>query len=198
MSAAGTGGPRVVAEEELYRGFVRLSRVTVEIRWQGDMRQLAREIHDHGHVAAILPVDPGRGTGILIRQFRVTPFLDGEDGWMWEIPAGLLDGETPERCAGREAQEETGVTVSGIASLGTVWTSPGIVKERVHLFWGRYSGPPPAATAGLDHENEMIEVHELPMSEIAGRLDAGQISDAKSALTLHRLRRLRPDLFDRQ
>lgn len=191
----GGRGPRVVSEEPLYSGFVRLSRVVLELSWDGHLHRVTREIHDHGHVAAVVPVDPARGMGILIRQFRAAPFLDGGDGWLWEVPAGLLDGDAPEDCASREAEEETGLGVTRLESLGVVWTSPGIVKERVHLYWGVYDGPPPADTAGLGHEGEMIEVHELPLAEVAARLDAGQITDAKSAIALHRLRALRPDLF---
>lgn len=192
-----TEAPRVVDEAPLYQGFVRLSRVTLELEWHGRRQRMVREIHDHGHVAALFPVDPARRMGLLLRQFRAGPYLDGDDGWLWEIPAGLLDGEAPEACAARETREETGVDVSDIASLGEIWTSPGVVKERVHLFWAAYQGPPPAATGGADGETEIIEVHELPLDEIAARLDADQITDAKSALALFRLRALRPELFER-
>lgn len=184
-----------IGEMTLYSGFVRLSRVTIEVEWAGRRHRVEREIHDHGHVAAIVPVDPLRGMGLLLRQFRAAPFLDGGDGWLWEIPAGMLNGDDPADCASREAQEETGLRVNEIASLGIIWTSPGVIKERVHLFWATYSGPPPSAIGGREGEGEMIEVHELPLAEIAARLDSGDITDAKSALALYRLRALRPELL---
>lgn len=186
---------RVVGREELYRGFVSLERTVVELQWRGRSHRMVREIHDHGHVAAIVPVDPVRRTAILVRQFRVSPFLDGEDGWLWEIPGGLLDGQLPGDCAVREAHEEAGIVLSDVQPLGVFWMSPGIVKERVHLFWGRYCDPPPKPTGGLDHENEVIEVHELPLAEIGTLLSDGRITDAKSALALYRLRALHGDLF---
>ncbi len=187
--------PRLIGEEPVYSGFSRVSRVTLEMDWAGHRHRFIREVHDHGHVAAVVPVDPERGMGILLRQFRASPFLDGGDGWLWEIPAGILDGEPPDLCAAREGEEETGVPVTRISRLSEVWTSPGVVKERVYLYWGVYSGPPPHRLGGLAGESEMIEVHELPLEEIGARLDAGQITDAKSALALHQLRALRPDLF---
>lgn len=187
--------PRIVGETVVYDGFARMSRLVVEVPWNGGIVRLDREIHYHGHVAAVLPVDPDRGVGILIRQFRVSPFLDGIDPWLWEVPAGLLEGDSPEVCARKEAREEAGIGVEALESLGDLLSSPGIVRECVYLFWGTYAGPPPAATGGLDHEGEMIEIHELPLAEIGRMAEAGVIVDAKSALAVFRLKARRPDLF---
>jgi nudix-type nucleoside diphosphatase (YffH/AdpP family) len=187
--------PRVVAEKIVYDGFARMTKYTVQAPWQGRVLTLVREVHFHGHVAAILPVDPVRRVGILIRQFRLTPFLDGGDGWLWEAPAGLLEGDAPDHCAKKEAREEAGIAIETLESLGELLSSPGIIRESVFVFWGTYSGPPPAATGGLEHEGEMIEVHELPMAEIARMAEDGDILDAKSALAVFRLKARRPDLF---
>lgn len=196
MADRDAGKARVIAEEAIHEGFVRLSKVTVELSWQGERHQIVREIHDHGHVAAVMPVDPERRTGILIRQFRPVPFLTGETGWLWEVPGGLLDGQEPADCARQETLEECGVHLRDIMPLGVMWTSPGAVKEQVHLFWGVYSEKPPRATGGLDSESEMIEVHEMPLREIAARLGSGDITDAKSIVALYRLIAARADLFD--
>lgn len=187
--------PRVIGEKRVYDGFANITRYTVDAPWQGKMLRLDREVHFHGHVAAILPVDPARKMGILVRQFRLSPFLDGGDGWLWEIPGGLLDGDPPEVCAAKEAKEEAGIAMETLESLGELLSSPGIVRERVHVFWGTYAGPPPATTGGLDHEGEMIEVHELPMADIARMAEAGEIIDAKSEIAVFRLKARRPDLF---
>ncbi len=195
MSAANTK-PRIVAEVPLFRGFIRVDRYTLQAEWKGRTVRMDREIHFHGHAAAILPVDPGRRTGILIRQFRVAPLLDGESGWLWEIPAGLLDDEAPRICAAREAEEEAGVAIGDIEALGKSYASPGLVRECVELFWGRYSTPPSSATGGLDEEAELIEVHELPMSEIGRMAENGDITDSKSAVAIFRLKARRPDLFE--
>jgi nudix-type nucleoside diphosphatase (YffH/AdpP family) len=196
MADETTGELRVLGEETLYEGFVRLSRYTFEMDWQGRTLRLDREVHSHGDVAAVLPVDVERGTGVLIRQFRFIPTLDGIDGWLWEIPAGLLEGDHPADCAVKEAREEARIEVGALESLGICLSSPGIVRETVSLFWGTYSGPPQATIGGLDHEAEMIEIHELPLAEIARMTDDGLILDAKSAVAVCRLRARRPGLFE--
>lgn len=187
--------PRVVDERLIHDGFVTLTQVTVEAPWAGRLMRFSREVHFHGHGAAVLPVDVDRRTALMIRQFRLPAYLDDGDGWLWEVPAGLLEGDAPDACAVREAHEETGAEVDALEPLGVSLSSPGIMREVIHLFWGRYSGPHSARTGGLDGENEMIEVHELPLSEVAAMADRGEITDSKSAIAIFRLRARHPDLF---
>lgn len=195
MSLGKPHTPRVVDERLVYDGFVKLTQVTVEARWAGRLMRFSREVHFHGHGAAILPVDVDRRMALLIRQFRLPAFLDDGDGWLWEVPAGLLEGDAPDACVTREAREETGAEVTALESLGGSLSSPGIMREIIHLYWGRYSGPHSARTGGLDSENEMIEVHELPLSRVAEMADRGEITDSKSAIAIFRLRARHPDLF---
>ena len=67
----------------------------------------------------------------LIRQFR-----HAAGGFIWELPAGVLDqpGEAPEACAGRELLEETGLRAARLTHLATILTTPGFTDERIHLF----------------------------------------------------------------
>lgn len=187
--------PRILDEQPIYQGFITLSRVTAEVGWGGRRLRFSREVHFHGHGAAVLPVDIDRRTGLMIRQFRLPAFLDGGDGWLWEIPAGLLDGDAPQDCAGREAVEETGARLVMLQPLGVSLSSPGIMREVIHLYWGRYQGPHATRTGGLASESEMIEVHELPLREIAAMADRGDIADSKSAVAIFRLRARHPELF---
>src|SRR5215510_27280 len=61
------------------------------------------ELIRHPGAAAVVPVDSS-GNALLIRQYR-----HATGGFLLEVPAGKLDpGETPETCAEREVQEETG------------------------------------------------------------------------------------------
>jgi ADP-ribose pyrophosphatase len=68
------------------------------------------EMIRHPGAAAVIPVLTPDGTEdpqlLLIRQYRYAA-----DGFIWEVPAGRLEaGESPETCARRELQEETGAT----------------------------------------------------------------------------------------
>jgi ADP-ribose pyrophosphatase len=61
-----------------------------------------REVVEHRGAAAIVPLLEDKV--ILVRQFRYAVSSD-----LLEIPAGTLEaGESPETCARRELEEETG------------------------------------------------------------------------------------------
>lgn len=55
--------------------------------------------------------------------------------WQWEFPGGFIDpGETPQRAAMRELQEETGYLCGRIETLGCFYPSFGSTDEKIHLF----------------------------------------------------------------
>lgn len=174
------------AVETLSNGFINLTRHTIDYqRSDGVVQTLEREIHDHGNAAAILPVDWHAGTVLLVRQFRLPVHLSGDDGFLIEAIAGLLDGDSPHYCAQREAQEEAGVTVSNITHAFTAYTSPGCITERTDFFVGDYdAGAPRANGGGLEHEGEDIEVLEFKLDEALAMIARGDINDIKAILLL--------------
>jgi ADP-ribose pyrophosphatase len=135
------------------------------------------EVVHHPGAAAVVPfVDPGRV--LLIRQYRFAALGD-----LLEVPAGKLDpGESPEVCAARELEEETGVRAGRLESLGPMWPSPGFTDEQIHLFAGFDLEP---ARQNLEAD-EVIETFELSLEEALDQVWSGGISDAKSALALVR------------
>src|SRR2546428_6886285 len=108
----------------------------------GSVGQL--EMIRHPGAAAVVPFasDP-RGkdpTVLLIQQYRYAA-----NGLLIEIPARRLNpGEAPQACAHRELLEEVGVKAGRVERLTTIWTTPGITNERIHLI-----GPPTPRTANL-------------------------------------------------
>ena len=97
---------------------------------------------------------------VLIRQFR-----HAADGFIWEVPAGRLDaGESPEACARRELEEETGMRTTRLERLTTIYTTPGFTDERIHLFLADGLEP------GAEHReaDEFMELHTLRRNEVRG------------------------------
>lgn len=96
-------GARVEIEkvEPLSHRWAKLDRYTIRyIRRDGTPDTLVREVHDHGHGASVLP-SWKRGTVLLVKQFRLPVHLQGDDGFIIEACAGLLDGDDPATCAKR-------------------------------------------------------------------------------------------------
>ena len=177
---------RIRDEQVLSHRRYRLSEYAFEYRrGDGTWQSQNREVFDRKHAAAVLPIDPVRGTVILIRQFRLPPFLTGYRKPLVEVIAGALDGDEPETCARREAVEEAGVGIYDLKEVCHCFMSPGAVTERMHLYVAHYSAESRTADGGgLADEGEDIEVLELPLGDAVAMIARGEICDAKTIILL--------------
>jgi nudix-type nucleoside diphosphatase (YffH/AdpP family) len=193
-------GARVIGRRVLYKGFGAYEEMDVEQdRPNGEPLRISREYQTRSDVVAVLPFDPLRKCARLARQLRVPLLARGDqDGFLIEAPAGHIDeGETPEDSARREAFEEVGVRLARLDRLGEVFVSPGAITERLSLFLAEYGEDDIAhgEGGGLDHEDEEIEILEVPLAGIEDVLFNGVGTDAKTLLLVQALRLRRPDLF---
>lgn len=185
------GRIRIEKIETLSQSWAHLKRYTLAYsRRDGRSAMLIREVHDHGHGAAILPYDAGRGTVLLARQFRLPVFLNGETGDIIEVCAGLLDGDPPDVCARREAEEELGYRVTNLRQVASTFMTPGAVTERLTMFLASYRGEDKINDGGGHAaEGEDIEVLEMPFTAAMAMLRDGAIIDAKTVMLLMFLER---------
>jgi len=177
---------RIVSSELMAKGWSSLSKLQVEANGgDGNIVLLAREVADHGHGAAILPVDHARGLCLLVRQWRAGAAFTGHDGWLIEACAGLLDADDPETCIQREAMEELGTVVHDIKRVSDCFASPGAFSEKISLFLGEYSAADRINSGGgLAAEHEDIEVLEMPLRQAYAMIASGDICDAKTIILL--------------
>lgn len=145
-----------------------------------------REVYDRGNGAGILLYNTIQKTVILIRQFRLPTYLNGnKTGMMIEVCAGLLDKEKPEECIIREVEEETGYQITTVQKVFETYVSPGAVTEILHLFVGEYNSSMKVSEGGgLASEQENIEVLEVPFIEALAMIERGEIQDSKTIMLL--------------
>jgi ADP-ribose pyrophosphatase len=168
----------LVSSERLYSGrIVNLDLDSVRFP-DGSVGKI--EMLRHPGAAAVVPFldDPGEPDPrvLLLRQFR-----HAADGFLWEVPAGRLDpGESPEECARRELEEETGMQGETLERLTTIFTTPGFTDERIHLFLAR------GLSAGEQRResDEFMELHEKRWSEVMAMIARGEIMDGKTLISL--------------
>ena len=164
-----------------------LRKVTCSLRRRdGQWQTMSREAYDRGNGAALLLFDPRRSMVVLTRQFRLPAFLNGcADGLLIETCAGLLDGDDPETCIRREAEEETGYRVRQPRKVFEAYMSPGSVTEKLHLFVAEYEpGDRIRSGGGLEGEGEDIEVIEMPLADALVGIASGAIQDGKTIMLL--------------
>lgn len=158
-------------------------------RRDGGWDHQTREVYDRGNAVAVLPYDPARGTVLLLKQFRLPAFLNGDTAPLIEVCAGVLDEDDPEACARREAREELGYQLRNVEYVCKAYSSPGSVLERIWCFTARYSPEDRVSEGGgVADEGEDIEILELTLEEACGMIASGDIMDAKTILLLQHLK----------
>ncbi|PTY37087.1 GDP-mannose pyrophosphatase [Saccharospirillum sp. MSK14-1] len=158
-------------------------------RNDGQWETQEREAYDRGNGATVLLYSPIKQTVILTRQFRLPTYINGnEEGFLIEACAGLLDQDNAEDCIRREAEEETGYRVDQIQKIFEAYMSPGSVTELVYFFVAQYCESMKVSEGGgLAHEQENIEVLELPFTDALAMIESGEIRDGKTIMLLQYL-----------
>jgi len=164
---------KTVSSTSIYRG--RIINVRDDEVVLPDGRVTRREIVEHKDVVAVVALDDEDNV-LLVKQYRKPV-----EKALLEIPAGGIDdGESPDECAVREMQEETGYRPGILQKIGGLYASPGYCSEYLHLYLAT-DLVPGKLTADDDEQIELIRV---PLEQIPELISSGQICDAKSVATL--------------
>lgn len=175
---------RIVETRLLSDDWYVLKKVTFDyLRGDGVWQRQSRETYDRGNAAVILLYDLARRSLVLTRQFRLPAFVNGYDELLIEVPAGLLDGASPEDRIRHETEEETGYSIETPVKIFEAFMSPGSVTEKLHFFVAPYQAKNRvSAGGGLASEGEDIETFEVTIDEALIMLRDGRIVDAKTIM----------------
>ncbi len=139
-----------------------------------------RDVIRHNGSVVVLAVDtsanPADPSVVIIRQYR-----HAAAQFLLEIPAGRIDaGEKPLAAAKRELIEETGVRAKKWSKLTKYYASPGFLAETMQIYLAE------GLTFGVatPEDDEKIELMKLPLSELLGRVQRGEILDGKTIIGL--------------
>lgn len=122
------------------------------------------EVHDS---VAILLYHEERETLIVVRQFRPPVYLKNNDGYTYELCAGIVDKDKPlVEIAHEEILEECGyhVPLEKIERVTSFYTAVGFAGSVQTLYAARVNESIRLSEGGgIDHES--IEVIEIPVGE---------------------------------
>lgn len=159
--------------------FFRFERLEVDHRRfdGGRAEALVREVLVGADAALVLPYDEGRDRVLLVEQFRVGPARRGDpQPWLLEPVAGLVDaGESPERAARREAEEEAHLRLGELIPMFEGYSCPGNATDHYYAYLAPCELPDDLPTAGgLESEQEDLRLHVLPFGEAMALVETGE------------------------
>jgi ADP-ribose pyrophosphatase len=164
---------RLIDKQVLFEG--RKVKLEIHHMEHEDGRRFQMEVINHPGAVVILPILK-TGEVILIRNRR---HAIGQV--LLELPAGTIDkGEEPMNCAGRELQEETGYLAGRLKLIGTFFSSPGVMTERMFAF-AAYDLRQTESALEADEE---IETEKVRFEDAMELVRTGNIVDAKTIATL--------------
>lgn len=159
----------MVSQETVYEGvIVNVRRDKARLM---DGRITNREVVEHPGGVAVFAMDD-QGRVALVRQYR---YPMGEE--TLELPAGKLEpGEDPRDSGLRELAEETGLVPGTFEDMGCLYSSPGILAERIYLYFAKN------LTQGPTHpdDGEFVETVWLPYQDLVDKTRRGEIKDGKT------------------
>src|SRR5215469_9357516 len=165
---------KLIEKQVIYDG----SKVRLELHHLKDEetgRKHKREVVVHPGAVTILGLLPDDRV-LLIRNRR---YAVGQI--LIELPAGTLEkNEDPMNCAGRELLEETGYLPRRLKPIGTFFTSPGILSEKMYAFAAYDLQKQKPAL----EEGEEIEVEPALFDDAIQMIRDGRIVDGKTIATL--------------
>lgn len=151
----------------------------ISVRIEGvhtkDGKIVKKEIVEHPGAVVILPILDDKKI-VAVKQFRVAI-----NDWIYELPAGTLDRkETPEECALRELEEETGYRASKIKEMFRMYPAPGYSSEIMYSF----------LATDLEKSEQKLESSEIiypiivEFNELLNLILREKVIDAKTISTL--------------
>ena len=153
---------------------------------KGADKPVRRDIVRHNGSVVILAVDDSKKKDPLIVLERQYRHAAGQ--FLYEVPAGKVDeGEDRLEAAQRELIEETGLRAKKWKELTRYFASPGFVGEWMQVYLAEGLTPGEARP----EPDERIEVLAVRLSEILRLIEAGEIRDGKTLVSVMLYARLR-------
>jgi GDP-mannose pyrophosphatase NudK len=157
----------------------------------GRTARLTHEVYGKGDGVAVLLYNIATKKVMLSKQFRIPMYVAGvKNGFSIEVCGGTIDeNESPEKSVIRETKEEIGYAISQLQKVSTVFLSPGLMREQVHLYVAAYKNEDKIGRGGgLAIENEELIVLETSFEDALNMIENQEIIDARTIILLYYLK----------
>lgn len=135
------------------------------------------DIADSHDSVSILIYNKDNDSVVIVKQFRPAVFLKNNDGYMYELCAGLVDkkNKTIEEIAKEEVLEECGYKIDNITKIAQFYSSVGTSGSKQSVFYTEVCNSQ-KITNGGGIDDECIEVIEIKVNKMKDLLKLDNIT----------------------
>lgn len=165
---------KILKEENLYSGFLKVDKVLIELPGG---EKISRELIRKKNTVSIIAINDKNEI-----YFTKQPRAGAKKINSIELPAGLIeDGESPEKAARRELEEETGCIAEEFVELQKFVSDPACCDNVSYIFLAKNAKK--VKELNLD-EDEYLEDLVLPIEQVYKMMEEGTINDSASIIAL--------------
>jgi ADP-ribose pyrophosphatase len=148
-----------------------------------------RDVVEHPGAVGVLVLDDDDRI-LMIRQYR-----HPVGGYLWELPAGILDepGESALLAAQRELLEEVGVRAARWDVLVDVHSSAGMTDEAFRVYLARNPSEKAADFVPGEHEEADMQERWVSLDDAVSQVLAGEITNGMAVASILAADRVRRD-----
>ncbi|MFT4059842.1 MAG: NUDIX hydrolase [Legionella sp.] len=180
------------SRKPLHQGYLNVYKYTLEVPSQADSEisvvlENRELVHSKDSVLVLIYV-PKLDSFVLCKEFRMGVFFNKnqDDPFILECVSGAIEAhDTPEETAIKESYEETGLQLDNVMLIAQAYKTPGLMTEKVYIYYAEYAGQPTEGSYGLKAEGEDILTQVLPREQIYALMDAMVIQDAATLVALN-------------
>jgi ADP-ribose pyrophosphatase len=177
-----------LGSERLVDGFFTVDAITLrhELIAGGMTPPIKRFLLRRPDAVCAVVVNTDRQVMYFVRQFRVGPASKGDNAWMTELAAGLVDErESCEAAVLREVAEELGFQATSASEITMIYTSAAIISERIYIYYIEVTDDQRVSDGGgIPTEHEDLEIIEVELSDLQRFRSEADLADCKTQIGL--------------
>lgn len=173
---------------------VLFSKAILETPWltlrEKQIRSNGRVLNFHTaerkDAALVVAITPDRKV-ILVKEYKY-----GAGKWIWQLPAGKLNGsESPIEAARREVEEETGYKITDLVFLGQWYVDSSWQPDTTYV----YAALTESKSNHKRDDTELMDVELIDWDEAVRMAEAGEIMQPHSTIAILLLRNKLDEVF---
>lgn len=180
----------IITEKSLHEGYLKLCQYDISVESMKDNKKSfhlnSREILHTPDAVHVLIYLPAEDSFLLGEEFRTGVFLNPaqDNPLILTCVSGAMEKDSrPKENALREVQEETGLILSELQLIASVYKSPGISTEKAFIYFAETKETPTCGIHGL--EDEEIRTYLLSRERVYALMDNLKIMDAATLIALN-------------